>query len=191
MEKPTFTRLDHATKQDILQIVEYMQNYSKTNLPTFLLKLLCELKSDTAFPVNRLEHSLQTATRAYHDHASDELIAVALLHDIGEILSPRNHGEVIAAILRPYISEQHYWLLKHHSIFQGYYFWEKIGLDKNSRDKYRDHSAFELTEMFCEKWDKVSFDPNFKSIPLTEFEPLIYQLFMKEPNYSHLVEREF
>ena len=109
----------------------------------------------------------------------EEFVVVALLHDIGESLSPFNHAEVAAAILKPYISADYYLLVKHHAIFQGYYFWGKVGLDKNAREQYRGHPMFEKTALFCEKYDNPAFDPNFKSLPLEFFEPMVFRIFQR------------
>lgn len=142
------------------------------------LKLLAE--SDGGFPVNRLEHSLQTATRAYRAGENDEYIAVALLHDIGDVLSPDNHGEVVAAMLKPYISEENYFLLKHHTDFQGYYYYHHIGKDRNVRDQYADSAHYAHTEKFCRLYDSQSFDAEYKSEPLEFFIPYIDKLLNKK-----------
>ena len=68
--------------------------------------------------IDLYEHALQSATRATRDGASDEIVACALLHDVGEVLCPSNHGDVAAAILRPYISKEAHWVLAHHEVFQ-------------------------------------------------------------------------
>ena len=175
----SFTRLDQASKQEIIQIAESMKQYARVQSPKVILKLLTSLEDDNVFPVNRLEHSLQSATLAHQDGADNEMICIALLHDIGESLSPFSHAEVAASILRPFISDERYWLLKHHDIFQGYYFWDKMGGDKHAREQFRSHPMFEETAQFCEKYDNPAFDPNFKSMPLSAFEPLLDELFSK------------
>jgi len=141
------------------------------------LKLLED--TDGGFPVTILEHCLQTATRAYRAGEDDEYIAVALLHDIGDAVSPENHGEVVAAMLKPYISEANYFLLKNHTDFQGYYYYHYIGKDRNARDQYTDSPHYEHTEKFCRLYDSQSFDATYKSEPLEFFIPYIEKLLSK------------
>ena len=143
------------------------------------LHLLQILERDHGgFPVNRLEHSLQTATRAQRDGRDDDYVVCALLHDIGDTLSPYSHPDIAAGILKPFVSEANHFMVKHHGEFQGYYFWDYIGLDKNAREAYRDSPYFEYTEEFCAKYDQAAFDPGYVSAPLSTFEPLIRQFFV-------------
>jgi predicted HD phosphohydrolase len=129
------------------------------------------------FPVDRLEHCLQTATRAYQAGRDEEYVVCALLHDIGDTLGPRNHPDVAAAIVQPFVSEESHWMVKHHGIFQGYYFFHFLGLDRDMREKFRGHPHFEKTEEFCRLFDQAAFDPNFKSMPLEAFEPMLQRVF--------------
>ena len=123
---------------------------------------------------------MQTATRAEADGADEETIAVAILHDIGDVFSPVNHSQVAAAILRPYISERNWWIVQHHGLFQGYYYFEHRDRDPNERDRFKDHPHYEATVNFCHNWDQNSFDPRYPTKPLEYFEPLIQQLFSRE-----------
>jgi predicted HD phosphohydrolase len=134
-----------------------------------------------AYQIDRYQHSLQSATRAYRDGADEEMIVVALLHDIGDTLALANHSEFAAAVLKPYISEQNYWILKHHGLFQGYYYFHFYGRDRNERDRYKDHPAYQATVDFCEKWDQRSFDPNYETLPLEFFEPMVRRIFARKP----------
>ena len=93
------------------------------------------------------------------DGAGEEMIVCALLHDVGESLGPLNHGEVVAAILRPFISEANHWMLAHHPLFQTYFYARHLGLDPNAREHYRDNPHYQLTVDFTTNWDEVSFDP--------------------------------
>ena len=129
------------------------------------------------FPVDRLEHSLQTATRAQRDGRDDEYVLCALIHDIGDTLAPMNHPAVGAAMVKPFASEANHWMVEHHGIFQGYYFWHYLGRDKNAREAYRDSPYFDYTEEFCAKYDQVAFDDDYRSEPLEHFEPLVRALF--------------
>jgi len=126
-----------------------------------------------------MEHSLQTATRAHKDGKDEEYVVCALLHDIGDILGSYSHAEIGAAILRPFVSEANHWMLYHHGIFQGYYFFHHLGLDKDMREGFRGHEHFEYTAQFCHLYDQNSFDNNFESMSLEDFEPMVQRVLAK------------
>jgi predicted HD phosphohydrolase len=128
------------------------------------------------FAVDRLEHSLQTATRAYRADRDDEYVVCALLHDIGDTLGAFNHPDIAAAILKPFVSEANLWMVEHHGIFQGYYFFHYLDLDRNMRDQYRDHPHYDRTVEFCQEFDQAAFDPDYPSMSLRDFEPAVRQL---------------
>lgn len=136
--------------------------------------------------IDRFDHSLQTATRALRDGRSEDYVVMSLLHDIGDTLSPHNHGEIAAGILRPYVSDELYFIVRHHAIFQGYYFWhlDGRGRDRNAREQFRGHPHFEATAEFCEKYDQMSFDPDYATLPLRDFEPMIRRLFAKPADWA-------
>jgi predicted HD phosphohydrolase len=147
-------------------------------LPERLIAHLRLLRGDYGgFPVDRLEHCLQTATRAFQAGRDEEYVACALLHDIGDTLGPYNHADVAAIIVQPFVSAANHWMVEHHGIFQGYYFFHFLGLDRDMREKFRSHPHFEKTEEFCRLFDQVAFDPNFKSMPLEAFEPMLQRVF--------------
>ena len=171
--KEDYLLLDKLEKKYITKtgdrIINYLQKYDQTL---------------EGYKVSRLEHSLQAATRALKDSASDEMIVATLLHDIGDDLAPANHAEFAASILRPYVSEKTHWILKKHGEFQMYYYAHHIGADRNKRDQYKDHKFYNDCIKFCELWDQSSFDPNYKSLELKEFEPLIKKIFSRKPYTS-------
>ena len=138
------------------------------------------------FPVDRMEHSLQTATLAAKDGRDEEYIVCALLHDIGDTLASLNHADLAATILQPFVSEQNHWMVKHHGIFQGYHFFHFLGKDRNMRDAFKDHEHFNYCAEFCHKYDQVAFDPDFKSMPLAEFEPMVQRVFAQPKNSMYL-----
>jgi predicted HD phosphohydrolase len=143
-------------------------------LPDRLLAHLELLRGDCGgFSVDRLEHSLQTATRAHRDGRDEEYVVCALIHDIGDILGPSNHAEIGAVILKPYVSERNHWMLDHHGVFQGYYFFHHLGLDRDMREQFRGHPDFEYTAQFCHLYDQSAFDPNYDTMPLSAFEPML------------------
>lgn len=135
---------------------------------------------DSSFPVSRLEHCLQAATLAYHDDRDDEYIVMGLLHDIGDTLGCYNHPDIAAAIIKPFARDDYHWMIEKHAIFQGYYFWHFVGADRNAREQFRDHPYFDLTEEFVELYDMPAFDPDYKSMPLEAFAPLLEDFF-REP----------
>ena len=133
------------------------------------------------YQVDRFEHCLQTATRAMREGADEETTVCALLHDIGDDLAPHSHGDFAAAILKPYITTENHWLIQHHRTFQGYHFFHFMGQDRNERDKYRGHPAYERTIRFCDNWDQAAFDPNYDTMPLQVFLPMVGRIFARQP----------
>ncbi len=175
----SFIRMDEGTVQDYA-LLKKLENAYITALPERILLALKAL-DDTlvGYQVTRLEHSLQTATRAQEDGADIELIVAALIHDIGDDLAPENHSQMAASIIRPYVREEVTWVLEHHGIFQMYYYADKVGLNKNERERYRGHEWFNITEKFCGEWDQASFDPDFPTKPLTHFMPMVKEVFSR------------
>ena len=181
MKKVTFTEMKNGTKEDYLLLDKHEKKYIEGTADR-LLNFMSSLNSTLeGYKVSRLEHSLQTATRAFNDKASDEMIVASLLHDIGDELAPLNHAEYAAAVLKPYVSEKTYWIVEKHGIFQLYYYGHHIGADKNEREKYKGHKYYKDTIDFCENWDQKSFDPNFKSLTLKDFEPYVKKIFSRTP----------
>jgi predicted HD phosphohydrolase len=178
-ERMHFTRMDLGTDADF-KILEEVHERNLTALPDVLFGMLSDLSADAAYNLNRRDHSIQTATRALRDGADEETIVVALFHDVGESLGPLNHGEIAAAILRPFISDDNYWLLAHHPLFQTYFYARHLGLDPNARDKYKGCPAYQKTVDFCARWDEVSFDPAYPNEPLTTFEPMVHRVLGKK-----------
>ena len=181
MEKVSFKHMKDGTKEEYLFLDKHEKKYIQ-GTGDRLLKFMSRVNNTLdGYQITRLEHSLQTATRALNDKASDEMIVAALLHDIGDELAPLNHAECAAAILKPYVSEKTHWIIEKHGIFQMYYYAHHLGGDKNEREKYKGHKYFKDTLNFCEDWDQKSFDPNFKSLKLRDFEPYIQKIFTRKP----------
>lgn len=153
-------------------------------LPDRVLTHLRLLDGDYGgFPIDRLQHSLQTATRAHRDGRDEEYVVMALLHDIGDTLGSYNHPDIAAAILAPFLSEENNWIVAKHGIFQGYYFFHHLGMDRDMREQYRDHPYFSACQEFCEKYDQSSFDPDYASEALEFFEPMVRRV-MAAPKRS-------
>jgi len=129
------------------------------------------------FKVDRLTHSLQTATRALRAGRDDEYVACALLHDIGDTLGSFNHADIGAAIVKPFVDDSYHWMVEQHAIFQGYYFFHFLGLDRNLRDQFAGHPFYDLTAEFCTDFDQPAFDPAYPTMSLEEFTPLLQQFF--------------
>jgi len=183
---PKYCSLEEATAEDMKRSVEHFNKVSSPDMQANrILRLMKELKGvNLGCQVDLYEHGLQTATRAHRDGADEETVVVGLLHDIGEVLSPIAHGEVAASLLRPYISPENYWILMHHEIFQGYYYGDAAGIDKNLRDKFRDSEHFVACESFCRDWDQTSFDPTYESLPMDFFVPMVKRVIARTP-YWH------
>ena len=179
MKQVTFTRMDQGTKEDY-ELVAADESAEIAAFPNRLLGWLAEMDTPGPYRVTRMEHSLQAATRAHRAGEDEEMVVAALLHDIGDVLGPANHSEVAAALLRPYVSERIYWVVKHHGLFQGYYYNHHFGQDRNQRDRFKDHEWYEDTVRFCHEYDQVSFDPAYDAEPLQLFEPMVRRL-LAEP----------
>ncbi|MDP2379712.1 MAG: HD domain-containing protein [Pseudohongiella sp.] len=172
----TFKNFKESTLED-WQIIGKAFNEFASDLPTRVIKHLELLKGDCGgFPVDRFEHCLQTATRAHDGGEDEEYVVVALLHDIGDTLGTYDHGEIAAAILKPFVSEANHWLLRHHQIFQGYDYFHHLGGDRDMRDKYADSPYYDYTKRFCDIYDGKAFDPEFESKPLEFFLPMVQRV---------------
>ena len=170
-----------GTKEDYLLLSKHEKKFAD-NAADRILKFISGLtKTLDGYQVNRLEHSLQTATRALNDKASEEMIVAALLHDVGDELAPLNHSEYAASVLKPYVSEKTHWVVEKHGEFQMYYYAHYLEGNRNQREKYKGYKYYENTAKFCENWDQKSFDPNFKSLHLKDFEPYVKKIFNRTP----------
>ena len=182
MDSISFTRMDQGTAEEYAFLGRLWEEHKQDHLTDSVLALLRQMRGPTlGYRIDRYQHSLQSATRARRHGADEETVVAALLHDVGDSIAPDNHSQVAAAILRPYVSERTHWVVLHHGIFQGYYFWHHTGGDRDARERYRGHPHFEACADFCERWDQVSFDPDYDTLPLAAFEPMVRRLFAREP----------
>lgn len=185
METVKFARMEDGTKDDYELLFRDSGNEHEHMIPE-ILGYLDNLRGNRgAFKIDRLEHSLQTATMAYRDEAEEEMVVAALIHDIGDFFAPMNHGDFAASILKPYVSERTYWVVKYHPVFQAYYYAHHIGRNRNARDKYADRPYYQACVDFCHKWDQAAFDPDYESMSLDAFAPMVERLFSRKP-YSWL-----
>jgi len=181
-DRAQFTAMEHGTQADWRIIGAHFGDFAKT-LPGRVLTHLKLLDGDYGgFPVDRLEHSLQTATRAHLDGRDEAYVVMALLHDIGDTLGTYNHPEIAAAMLRPFVSEELHWIANTHGVFQGYYFFHHLGLDRNLRDQFAGQPLYDRTLEFCEKYDAPAFDPDYDTLPLSFFEPMLRRVMAKPKN---------
>ena len=184
MKKVNFTEMKNGSKEDYLFLDKLEKEYvgeTADRILNFLSRMTTTLEG---YKITRLEHSLQSATRAFRNNESEEMVVACLLHDIGDELAPLNHSEYAASVLKPYVSEKTHWIIEKHGEFQMYYYAHHLGADRLKREKYKDHKYYQDTINFCEKYDQCSFDPNYRSMSLKEFEPLVRKIFSRKP-YSH------
>jgi len=188
-DRAKFHAMTEGTQDDWAKIAVAALSFNR-DLPQRVLVHLKLLEGDCGgFAVDRLEHSLQSATLAYRDEMDEEYVVCALLHDIGDTLASMNHAELGATILKPFISEENHWMLQHHGIFQGYYFFHYLGLDRNMREQFRGHPSFERTAMFCARHDQNAFDPDYDTMPLEAFVPMLRRV-MERPKRSIYMREE-
>ncbi len=187
--KATWTAFEDTTQADWEAVMDYEAEFNAGLVDRLLQQFKVLDEESTPYPINRYQHSLQSATRAFNDGAEEEMIIAALLHDIGDVAAPYNHGEVAAAILKPYVSEKTYWIVKHHPVFQGYFYNHHLGGDRNARDKYSKNPYYEDCVYFCQHYDQSAFDPLYESKPLEFFEPMLRRLFATSPGHLELAER--
>jgi len=176
--------MKHGSKEDYLFLEKHEKNYVSKTADRILKYMSGLTKTLEGYPISRLEHSLQSATKALKAGQDEEMIVAALLHDIGDELAPMNHSEYAAAILKPYVSEKTHWIVERHGEFQTFYYAHHLGGDRNKREKYKDHKYYQATIDFCEKYDQGCFDPNYKSLPLEHFEPMVKKIFSRKPYSS-------
>jgi predicted HD phosphohydrolase len=180
MKKVSFTEMKNGTKDDYKLLEKLESQYERKTADRILDYLASQTTTLEGYQITRLEHSLQAATRAYKNGESEEMIVATLLHDLGDELAPMNHSQYAASVIKPYVSEKTYWIILHHGLFQTYYSAEHLGGDKNAREKYKDAEHYQATIDFCEKYDQSSFDPNYKSMSLKDFEPMVRNIFFKK-----------
>ena len=177
----SFTSMAAGSQEDY-DLLDRLESEFAAGTADRVLEQLRGLSGSLAgYQVDRLEHSLQSATRAYRDGAEEEMVVAALLHDVGDLLAPENHSEMAAAVLRPYVSERTYWIVRHHGLFQSYYFAHFRGGDRNARDRYKDHPWYQDAVDFCHRWDQPAFDPAYESLDLEFFEPMVQRVFARVP----------
>jgi len=184
----SFRQMQDGTREDYLLLDESERRYA-AGLGDRVLQAMHKLDhSIEGYPVSRLQHSLQAATRALRDAADEELVVAALLHDIGDELAPYNHSELAAALLRPYVRPEVTWIVAQHGLFQNYYYVHHLGGDRHARERLRDHPWYAACVHFCATWDQSSFDPDYKEATLEFFEPMLRPIFARAPHDPRYVD---
>ena len=189
-QRALFHHMKDGTQEDWAIIAGEVKGFA-AGLSDRILQHLKLLDGDYGgFPVDRLAHCLQTATLAHKDGKDEEYVVCALLHDIGDTLGSYNHADVAAVVLEPFVSDENYWMVKHHGIFQGYYFFHHLGMDRNQHEQFSDHPHYAHTKEFIEKYDAPAFDPDEETYSLEFFEPMVSRLFAKPRKtlYAALVD---
>lgn len=193
METVSFTEMKHGTQADYAMLQELEKPY----LAGTAKRLMRELASQgdeslSGYQVTRLEHALQSATRAWRDGAERDWVVAALLHDIGDGLAPQNHDRFAAEILRPFIREEITWVVEHHGTFQMVYYAQHYeGWNQYEREKYADSPYYQSAVDFCERWDQNCFDPDYDSKPLEFFRPMVEEIFARKAyDEAHLCAGE-
>lgn len=183
----TFKNFSQASTEEVEQILDGLEK-NVEHLADHIIQHFSLMRDEKgAFSIDRYTHGLQAATRAFRDGRDEEYVVCALLHDFGDLLAPYNHGELIATILKPFIQEKNYWMLRHHPVFQGYYWWDKVGVNNNQRNKYKDYPYYDYTIEFCEKYDNPSFDAEYKNESIEFFIPILQRLLQKKPKKEKIV----
>jgi|TARA_B110000116_G_C16677234_1_gene508981 predicted HD phosphohydrolase len=183
MKKVNFTQMKNGTKEDYILLEKYEKNFERQTADRILKYLDTQTTTLEGYQITRLEHSLQAATRAFNNGESEEMVVATLLHDIGDGLAPMNHSQYASSIIKPYVSEKTYWIIRHHGLFQAYYSAHHLQSHRNARDQFKDHEHYEATVNFCENYDQTSFDPNYKSMNLEDFSSMVKRIFSKKPYY--------
>ncbi len=180
MNTVSFTRMEDGTKEDYEILAKHEAAYFGATADRVMAHLELLKGSVAGYQVDRYEHSLQTASRAHRDGASEEMVVAALLHDIGDVIAPKNHSDLAAAVLRPYVSDRTYWVIKYHGLFQSYYYAHHFGGDRNERERFMDHEHYQACVDFCQNWDQAAFDPDYETLPLSFFEPMVHRVFAND-----------
>lgn len=176
----TWTSMADGTAEDYVRLDRLYRAHSSAHLVDNLLDMVKRLEGPKlGYQVDRARHSLQSATRALRNEEPVDLVVAALLHDVGDVLAPENHSAMAADIIAPYVDEQTTWVIRHHGVFQGYYYFHHLGMDRDARDRYRESPFYDRCVDFCANYDQNCFDPNYDELDLEDFRPLVTEVFSR------------
>ena len=191
MDHVKFTAMKDGDREDYDFLTAHEVEYTKGTADRLLTALETLDEGLSGYQVTRLGHSLQSATRAWRDGADKDWVVSALLHDVGDIFAPYNHDEYAAAILKPFVREQCTWVVEKHGDFQMIYYGQHVGANPHKRDAYAGHLYFDDCAVFCERWDQSSFDPDYETLPLEFFRPMVHDVFARAPYDPDVTQSEF
>ena len=191
-EHVNFVNMKDGTREEY----ELLARLEKPYLALTADRVLEELKRAgeatlEGYKITRLQHGLQSGTRALRDGADLDWVVGALLHDIGDGLAPQNHDKMSAEVIRPFVRWDVAWTVEHHGIFQMLYYGHHYGWDRNARDQFRDHPVFDNCAEFCERWDQSSFDPDYPTETLEIFEPMVREVFGRKAYNPEIIQEGF
>ena len=174
----SFTRMDEGTYEDYQMLAELEHDFHAQVAGRILDQMAAQAEDTlSGYKISRLEHGLQSAARAEADGADIDWIVAALIHDIGDGLSPQNHDRMAAEIIRPFVREEVSWVVEKHGIFQMKYYAQHYGWNPDERDQFKGHPYWQSCADFCERWDMMSFDPDYPMPGLDHFEPMVREVF--------------
>ncbi len=181
----SWTAMADGTVDDYTQLGKIFESHGRETLVGHLLSVMRLLEGPTlGYQIDRERHCRQSATRALRNGEPDEFVVAALLHDIGDVLAPDNHSGVAAAIVAPYVSSETEWVVRHHGLFQGYYYFHHLGGDRHARERYAESPHYDRCVDFCASYDQNCFDPAYDDLPMEDFVPLLEEVFSRPPDYT-------
>ena len=182
--KVAFIQMKDGTQEEYVFLQKLEHDYIR-ELPDRLLQALERLGGSLqGYQVSRLDHSLQSASRAEDDGADIEVIVAALVHDLGDELAPENHSQFAASLLKPYVRPEVTWVVEMHGLFQMQYYAHHYGNPNDGHLAYKDHPWFASCQRFCERYDQAAFDPAYPTRPLSYFAPMLREVFSRKP-FAH------
>lgn len=141
-----------------------------------------EIKYGWGYPIDPLRHALQTATLIMEAGYEAEMIVTALIHDIGLVSCPENHGAFASTLAQQFLNEKYIWILRHHQDFIGSHELKRFAnydLVNDPRNRWIDHQFFDVTERFVDDFDQVANSEKIITAPLSFFEPILYEVIVK------------
>ena len=188
MDSVSWTSMAEGTAADYRALSETYESHARGTLVSNLVTLLGQLKGPKlGYQIDRYQHSLQSASRAMRNNESVDLVVGALLHDVGDVFAPANHSAAAATIIEPFVDAETHWVIKHHGLFQGYYYFHHLGGDRNARDAYRQSPHFDACVRFCHAYDQNCFAPDYQNLAIEDFVPALDEVFARQsqlPNYA-------
>ena len=181
MEPVSWTQMADGTREEYEMLGALYTEHTQGELVDNMVRLLEVMKGPKlGYQIDRYEHSLQSASRALRNDERLDMVVGCLLHDIADSFAPQNHSATAAAMLAPYVDDEVHWIVKHHGLFQGYYYFHHMDGDRNARDVHEDNEHYEACVRFCQEYDQNCFDPDYPTLPITDFIPLMSALFSRE-----------